>query len=704
MAVFLERGMRGRFFAPPPASGTVFADVGAGDFAASFIEQLAADGITSGCGNGNYCPIDTVTRAQMVVFLLRAKYGSDYTPPPAAGNVFGDVGGSFAAAWIEQAAAEGITAGCGSGNFCPNDPVTRAQMAVFLVRTFNLSFPNDAPTVVAFAPANNATDVPVDQAVLVTFSEAINPDTFVPPNVTVTGPGGNPIAGTFDVSGANATFTPDTPFSGIAAIEVRISTGVQDLFGAALPAPLTRVFYTAPETDRWYRMTNLFTGPENPLGLSGTSTCETTGAKVFASDLWQFRRSPFGGPRYILESLSAGDRLGLEGATADDFNPCLMTGFAGIPHVPFTGQRWTLEPAGQQLNPASGEIEHWRRLKTRGFALDNMDLRTEGPFTGQFWQFEPWVGIFVTGAIGDSNGGNAFTLDCGNPNRVVGVDFRSGDDIDNISVRCVTPEGSEFNAGSAGSSSGGSPSVRNCPVGSVFAGFYGRSRTGAWLDQAGIMCRWPFHEPEPWDDLLGINFQNNPIIETTCPTPWRVFGVGGRSGTLIDNLYMRCHPPERTFAETGPVGGSGGNPFSITCPPGQAAAGFRGRAGDDINQLRLGCKNSELVETADSDPVGGNGGQDLGDAQMCFPDEVMVGVLVRTSGHLGTEVIDQLSVRCSTPGFDTFSFGRAETLAGVAQSSNPVQTIDCPAGMYVTAVSGRFGAVLDNIKLHCSTH
>ncbi len=138
MAVFLERGINGADFVPPPATGTVFADVGANDFAAGFIEQLFADGITGGCGGGNYCPSDSVTRAQMAVFLLRAKYGASYTPPPATG-VFNDVPvGSFADGFIEQLAAEGITGGCGGGNYCPADPVTRAQMAVFLVRTFGL--------------------------------------------------------------------------------------------------------------------------------------------------------------------------------------------------------------------------------------------------------------------------------------------------------------------------------------------------------------------------------------------------------------------------------------------------------------------------------------------------------------------------------------------------------------------------------------
>jgi hypothetical protein len=138
MAVFLERGMRGSDFVPPAPAGNVFLDVTAEDFAAAFIEQLFSDGITGGCGGNNYCPGDPVTRAQMAVFLLRARYGASYAPPPANG-VFDDVSLSYwAAAWIEQLATEGITGGCGTGNYCPEDPVTRAQMAVFLVRTFGL--------------------------------------------------------------------------------------------------------------------------------------------------------------------------------------------------------------------------------------------------------------------------------------------------------------------------------------------------------------------------------------------------------------------------------------------------------------------------------------------------------------------------------------------------------------------------------------
>jgi glucose/arabinose dehydrogenase len=144
MAIFLLRGKHGSSYTPPAPAGDVFGDVPVNAFAAAWIEQLAVEGITGGCGDGNYCPNNFVTRSQMAIFLLRAKYGSDYIPPAVGeeGTSFNDVpADAFAAAWIKQLAAEGITGGCGGGNYCPDNPVTRFQMAIFLVRTFNLPLP-----------------------------------------------------------------------------------------------------------------------------------------------------------------------------------------------------------------------------------------------------------------------------------------------------------------------------------------------------------------------------------------------------------------------------------------------------------------------------------------------------------------------------------------------------------------------------------
>ena len=144
IAVFLVRGVHGQSFVLPPPTGTVFDDVPVNEWYAPWVEQLAADGLTGGCSANPplYCPDNNVTRAEMAVLLLRAKHGSTYTPPPATGTVFTDVPVSYwAAAWIEQLAAEGITGGCAPGVYCPDNPVTRAEVAVFLTKTFNLPLP-----------------------------------------------------------------------------------------------------------------------------------------------------------------------------------------------------------------------------------------------------------------------------------------------------------------------------------------------------------------------------------------------------------------------------------------------------------------------------------------------------------------------------------------------------------------------------------
>ena len=138
MAVFLERGIHSSSFTPPVVPIT-FGDV-SGHWAQYWIEALKADGVTGGCSSSSYCPDTSTTRAQMAVFLLRAKYGAGYTPPSVGTSTgFADVPvDQWAAAWIKQLAVEGITSGCGSGNYCPDSSVTRGQMSIFIVRTFNL--------------------------------------------------------------------------------------------------------------------------------------------------------------------------------------------------------------------------------------------------------------------------------------------------------------------------------------------------------------------------------------------------------------------------------------------------------------------------------------------------------------------------------------------------------------------------------------
>ncbi len=134
MAVFLVRLIHGTDFEPPPASGT-FDDVPAGSFYAPWIEQLQRDDVTNGCATDLYCPSDPVIRDIAAVFFVRATYGGSYMPPAATGTVFGDVSTSTPFAdFIEQLARDGITTGCGGGDYCPTDALSRANLAIFLVR------------------------------------------------------------------------------------------------------------------------------------------------------------------------------------------------------------------------------------------------------------------------------------------------------------------------------------------------------------------------------------------------------------------------------------------------------------------------------------------------------------------------------------------------------------------------------------------
>ncbi len=138
MAVFLLKAKFGICYVPPACTPGFFTDVACPGTFAPWIEALATLGITGGCGGTNYCPLSPVRRDQMAVFLLKTEHGSTYVPPACAGT-FADVPcPSTFANWIERLAAENVTGGCGGGNYCPLNPNTRGQMAVFIVKTFTL--------------------------------------------------------------------------------------------------------------------------------------------------------------------------------------------------------------------------------------------------------------------------------------------------------------------------------------------------------------------------------------------------------------------------------------------------------------------------------------------------------------------------------------------------------------------------------------
>ena len=131
MAVWLIRVLGDE---PTTTSGTSrFADVDVSEWWSTYAEELADRDITAGCETGplRYCPDDSVTRAQMASFLARA-----FALEAAAPAGFADTGGDTHEANIDALAAAGITTGCKTNplRYCPDQPVTRAQMASFLHR------------------------------------------------------------------------------------------------------------------------------------------------------------------------------------------------------------------------------------------------------------------------------------------------------------------------------------------------------------------------------------------------------------------------------------------------------------------------------------------------------------------------------------------------------------------------------------------
>jgi len=149
MAVFLSRGMNLQagdldVFSPPACGEETFSDVICTHWAYKFIEYVASKGLASGFGDGTFRPDTTVNRAQMAVFLSRARDATDsdlasFSPPQCGGETFSDVGcDHWAYKFVEYVASKGITAGFPDGTYHPDTLVSRGQMSVFLVRTFSL--------------------------------------------------------------------------------------------------------------------------------------------------------------------------------------------------------------------------------------------------------------------------------------------------------------------------------------------------------------------------------------------------------------------------------------------------------------------------------------------------------------------------------------------------------------------------------------
>ena len=125
--------------APAAAQSGGFDDAAENAYYSVPVAALAESGVFAGteCAEG-FCPDDPIDRKTMAVWVVRVLDGEE--PPAVTESRFDDVDAAgFHAPFIERMAELGVTTGCGDGTgFCPDRSVTRAEMAVFLTRAFGL--------------------------------------------------------------------------------------------------------------------------------------------------------------------------------------------------------------------------------------------------------------------------------------------------------------------------------------------------------------------------------------------------------------------------------------------------------------------------------------------------------------------------------------------------------------------------------------
>jgi hypothetical protein len=137
MAVFVIRAVLGDSFTFP--AEPYFTDAPSTHPFFKYIQKMRELGITTGCTATTYCPDANVTRGEMAVFLIRGKlrplHGDNFVFPATA--YFTDVPGTHPFFnFIQKMRELGVTSGCTATTYCPDNAVTREQMAAFVVRAF----------------------------------------------------------------------------------------------------------------------------------------------------------------------------------------------------------------------------------------------------------------------------------------------------------------------------------------------------------------------------------------------------------------------------------------------------------------------------------------------------------------------------------------------------------------------------------------
>ncbi len=196
----------GCFPSPVPAAANArFADLPDGNAAAGAAARVVDSGLLAACGatpRETFCPHCTLTRRDALVMVVRAA-GIDTSAPPAT-PTFSDLAADATGyAEIEAAAELGITDGCGDGRFCPDDAVTRGQLAAFLARARGWSDPGPASPSYSDVPADYPLAGEIEATAAHCVPLACASDSFCPDESVDRDDGAVATVAGFDLAGNN---------------------------------------------------------------------------------------------------------------------------------------------------------------------------------------------------------------------------------------------------------------------------------------------------------------------------------------------------------------------------------------------------------------------------------------------------------------------------------------------------------------------
>lgn len=175
-------------------------------------------------------------------------------------------------------------------------------------------------------PASGATGIPVNGQIVTTFNEIMDPISLNTLTYTLTGPGGNPIAGTVSFAGNAATFTPNSPLTANTAYTATVTTGAKDLAGNPLAAPVIWTFTTGLVADTvapTVTLTNPISGAINiPLNASVSATFSEALLPATLTNLSYSMTVPGPGPGFLPTNVP-GSVSYASGGTVATFTPTL---------------------------------------------------------------------------------------------------------------------------------------------------------------------------------------------------------------------------------------------------------------------------------------------------------------------------------------------------------------------------------------------